>query len=471
MSPRAQVSPFAFTALMMFATGISGCGPSESDSTLARARRTATAFEPLVLLITADTLRADHLGVYGYSKQTSPNIDRFAEEAVVFENCFAHSSATRTSFASLLTGFLPHENGSQPNQPLPLAVDSIAELLRRKGFRTIAVIGNYVLRGERGWSQGFDIYDDEMDAVEAVRKLPERRAESIAKRAIELIDAHRDEALFLWIHFQDPHGPYTPPEDFGALFDWTSGESTRLKFNENVSGRNGLPSYQRLGEIREFDFYQAAYDGEIRYMDSYFGRVIDQLRIQGRIENSLIIFTSDHGEAMGERDLYFVHGEYLYENLTRVPLLLKRGAAPGGRRIEPCQHLDVVPTILSFVGDEADPRFRGRNLADPVLRDTPIVAFARSAVDGTGAKYSIRRGELKLIYNPSTERTELFHVGNDPRETTDLAGIPDFQEALQDLMRALSRTLKDDRLHLDIAPAPPIRERELEGLRALGYIE
>ncbi len=166
---------------------------------------------PSIILITVDTLRADHLGCYGYLRDTSPNIDQLAEEALLFKNCISHAPVTGSSFASILSGFLPHETKVLGNLPLPPEVETLPEIMQMNGYRTIAVVSNYVLRKQNGWVKGFNVYDDEMTNVERTSKHTERVAEHTTNRAIELLKQYHKNKLFMWVHYQDPHGPYTPP--------------------------------------------------------------------------------------------------------------------------------------------------------------------------------------------------------------------------------------------------------------------
>jgi arylsulfatase A-like enzyme len=248
-------------------------------------------------------------------------------------------------------------------------------------------------------------------------------------------------------------------------------EPQLLRVNPFLTGRGGIPNYQFLRPMRDFYDYEANYDGEIRYMDHHFGALTDQLKKLGLFDDSLIIFTSDHGEAMGERNIYFSHGEYLYENLIRVPMILKLGRTAPVRRKEVCQHIDVVPTILSFAGLPLDRRFRGRDLARAELPDVEIFAYTRSLVDRDGEKNSVIAKGFKLIRNVQSGRVELFDLAADPRERNDLSKDLAHVERIRELAESLDQLLADDRLQLGSEAAPELSEEELEPLRALGYVK
>jgi arylsulfatase A-like enzyme len=343
-------------------------------------------------------------------------------------------------------------------------VTTVAELLRDNGYTTIGVVSNFVLRKGGGFDQGFDFYDDRMDEVELVRGIPERIAEGTTERAVNLLRLHKDKRFFLWIHYQDPHGPYTPQGQFRTMFVDEGLPARDLQLNETVSGKGGIPSYQQLGENRDFNYYVAQYDGEIRYFDEHFGRLIEALKQLGLYDNSLIIFTSDHGEGMGGHDYYFAHGEYVYNSLIQVPLIMRFGGRSEVRN-DMVQLIDVVPTILEIAGLEPRPQLRGTNiLAAP--------AGNRPAFSEMPGRYSLVRNRLKLIHHAEDKEILLFDIVDDPGETLNLAGDPRFKEGLADLAEGLSVLRSQNLLgHGVRRRTPQITEEEKEKLKALGYVQ
>ncbi len=224
---------------LLTSLAIFGCSPDRS---------------PSVILISVDTLRADHLGIYGYSRPTSPNLDAFARDALVFENAIAHGSETVSTCSSLLTGFLPHETKAIEFHALPLELETLAEMLQQNGYMTVAVVSNYVLRSKQGFSQGFSIYDETMAQREQVRPMPERVAEPTTDRAIELLREHKDDPLFMWIHYQDPHATYAPPERFAELFLDPDREPRLLPVNRLMTGRGRIPRHPGLRQMTDSTF-------------------------------------------------------------------------------------------------------------------------------------------------------------------------------------------------------------------------
>ncbi|MBW2400612.1 MAG: sulfatase, partial [Deltaproteobacteria bacterium] len=292
---------------------------------------TSSPAPQLLLLISVDTLRADRLGSYGSELGISPNLDAFAEQSQVFEAAYAPTSFTLPSISALLTGRYPEEIGILGNRSaLAPSVPTLATALREAGWRSAAVVGNLVLRRNAGLAEGFDVYDDDLQDLESTRGWPERVARDTTDAALAQLDGfprNHDDRLFLWVHYQDPHGPYTPPVGHRERFL----ESERAKQDGQRDlpeatghrGRGHIPDYQVVDEQREVAFYRAGYDGEIHYLDAELGRLLSVLDERELTPRSVVVFTADHGESLGERDYWFAHGDRLDEALVRVPLLLR----------------------------------------------------------------------------------------------------------------------------------------------------
>jgi len=304
---------------------------------------------PLIVLITVDTLRADHLGAYGAKDVLTPHIDAFADRSTVFAAAYAPTSFTLPSIAALLTGRYPEELGIVSNRSaLPASVPTLATRLRAAGWSTAAVVSNLVLRRNSGLAQGFDRYDDAMEDREAVRDWPERTAGATtdaALAALEALEAQGKPAL-LWIHYQDPHGPYTPPagwrERHIARERAAPDGTRRLPERLGRGGHGHLPTYQEIDGEREVAFYRAGYAGEVGFLDQEVGRVFDALETRGSWPRTTAILTADHGEALGESDYWFAHGDRLAQGLVRVPLIIRRPGHAAARRGDP-----VSPTSVA----------------------------------------------------------------------------------------------------------------------------
>lgn len=418
-----------------------------------------------IILISVDTLRADHLGCYGYKKETSPNLDKFASESLLFEYCFSHAPVTGSSCASILSGFLPHETKVYRNMPLPLSVNTIAEILRNYGYKTIAVVSNYVLHKRRGYEQGFDLYNDKMDEKELTRHIPERTAKNTTDCAIEFLKKYQKNKFFLWIHYQDPHGPYTPPLTFNTIFYNQSEPSFKVDFNDTLSGKNGIPSHQKLGENQDFNYYVSQYDGEIRYFDEHFKRVIEALKELKLYEDSLIMFTADHGEGMGEHNYFFAHGEYLYNSLIHVPLIVKYEEGYIGIKKDYVKHIDIIPTLLKITGIKTNLNLRGQNLLKKDFDTSEIFSEMKD-------RCSLIVNRIKLIYRIPQKEYLLFDLRTDLNEADNLINNIHYEETREQLKEKLMNSYKQDLLRLNIVNKEPrISKEEKEKLKALGYVK
>ena len=245
----------------------------------------------------------------------------------------------------------------------------MATVLRGADFDTAAFIGSYALRPNRGLDRGFQSYTREYLMTEAVRPHPENHAGHITDEAIAWLSS-RDPArrLFLWVHYQEPHGAYTPPT-FRAPEDDDDGPV--LEASPTNSGVGAIPLYQWLGHGRLRE-YEARYDGEITEFDRHLGRLIEALETTGALDRSVVVLTSDHGEAFGEENLYCAHSEGLSEVLLRVPLLLRIPGHPPGKRTDRVRLIDVARTMLETLTVDASV-FHGHNLLQ-MIGDRPVVA-------------------------------------------------------------------------------------------------
>jgi arylsulfatase len=454
----------------------SGCGHERAGSPVRR-----------VILVTCDTLRADRLGCYGYERDTSPRLDAFAREGIVFDSAYAAAPLTRPSISSLLAGRLPDELGvsSINRKHMPAEVETLAEVLGRSGMATGAVVSNWVLRrapealGEVGVQQGFDHYDDEMKVRERNREAFERRAPETTDAAAAWIReraAAGEDRFFLWVHYQDPHGPYVPPESYAARFERPAGDEAPLPIGKSNSGRGQIPGYQALGEGLPPEAYRIRYDGEIRYFDDAFGRLLDELRAQGFYEGSLILFTADHGESLGEGDYWFCHGENLSAEVVRVPLVVRypdgvprpRAEERGGyRRVASLVGLlDLFSTVVDVLGVEGPP-VRGTSLAAETLPEGRVLSQTLGAEDDPIRCVGITDGRWQVVLRPGGEAPRLHDLASEGGSRADLAERE--PERVHDLLarhRRLFAPGSDEDLQ---GVASPLDEETLRALKALGY--
>jgi arylsulfatase len=415
-----------------------------------------------VVLITIDTLRPDHLGAYGYPRPTSPHLDALAAESRVFHHAYSHGPATVIAVPALLTGRHPRESCDGVGGVAP-AVHTIAERLRDAGYRTGAVVSNSVLGPHyRGFSEGFEHYDARLDVPERARPTMERLAPNTATAALEWIDATRDRPVFLWVHFQDPHGPYDPPAEHARLFVTDRPSGAVLPVNDGVGGFGGIPRYQFLDGRRDAGGYIDRYDAEIHFADEHVGRLIDGLRQRRVLDDAIVVVSSDHGEALGENGYYFTHGEDLQPVLLRVPLIVfDTRTRARGRVGAIVQHMDVAPTVLRRVG-VATGGLPGRDLLAPEIED----AIVLSELLGKNYRSSLISRGVQLLHEPA--RRDMRVVEGDVR----LPPPAPRADADRDVarLRAASLRLGAPGRPLDTLPAQ-LTGPEREALAALGYVD
>jgi arylsulfatase len=474
-------------ALAALALAVGCSGETADPAREAGGRLGDTAREALaerVILITCDTLRADRLGVYGYDRDTSPRLDAFAQQAVTFERAYASAPVTGPSLSSLLAGRLPDELGVSAGnrRHMGSAVVTLAERVREAGLPTAAVVSNWVLRrpdaadGDVGLPQGFDHYDDTMPEQEANRASFERLAPDTTAAAVDWIEqtlAAGDERFFLWVHYQDPHGPYTPPEEVAARFDREPRDDTPLGVNQDNKGRGGLPAYQVLGDERRADVYRDRYDAEIEVFDRSLGELLDHLDERGLSDGALVIFSADHGESLGEHDYWFCHGENTHDETVRVPLLVRFPQAanvpwaPGGRESSAVtSHLDVAPTVVDALGLPPLSRSRGHSLLRGPPPDGRVLVQVMDKPQGKRRWLGLTAGSWRLV-REGEGTPQLFDVSTDPGEEHDLAAVhPERVEAMLDAWRRVARSMTS----VSEAPEEHLDEAARQAMKALGYL-
>ncbi len=423
-----------------------------------------------VILITVDTLRADHLGVYGYAKPTSPNIDQFAREAILFRRAFSHSPETNPSLSALMTSHYPFETKVYSVfYTLAPGAHTMAEILKAQGYRTAGVISHDTLRQGSGFEQGFDEYNDRTEVLVAHGTRAERIATRTTRAAIEWLEGNFKSKFFLWVHYDDPHGPYIPPAPYDTMFvEPARPGAKRLPVNP-WSGKGGIPAYQVLGDHREREYYVSQYDGEIRFLDESVGELIAKLRLLGLMENSLIIFTADHGEGMGEHDYYFSHYEFLYNELIHVPFILRLpGQAPPPRVVEERVGLvDVLPTILEILGLKAPRPLKGRSLLSPDAKREILAEAYRPEL-----KTTLIAEDLKLILRKG--HSELFDIRADFAEQSNLnkSGMDTALIARAFKMKErLDGMRREDALQLGKPILWSMPPETIKTLKSLGYVQ
>jgi len=425
---------------------------------------------PNVVLITLDTTRADHLSCYGYERQTSPVLDAFAAEGAKFELAFAPIATTGPSHSTMFTALYPLAHHVIKNG-IPLADDQVtlAELLKSSGYQTAAIVSSFVLTERFGFAQGFEFFDDEFTVEHASVKGSswedhtyeggfDRRANETTRRAIAWIEQTRraERPFFLFVHYFDPHSPYSPPPEF----------------------RNHFGSTDRKG----LDKLIALYDEEIAFTDREIGLLLDSLSELQLSDETIVVVTADHGEGLGDHK-HLEHGINIFDEAVRVPLLIRwpEKIQAGQQFEQPVEFVDLLPTLLDLTETGSiGARSQGRSLASALLgqaslaSDRPVFLHRRHyeprierKVRIAGQKFGVRRDNWKLILGPEENTAELYDLNSDPSEENNR------YEAEPEKVRELTALLDEwhERMKSDKAVELELSDEDRAGLEALGYTE
>ncbi len=455
---------------------------------------------PNVVLVLVDTLRADHLGAYGYDRPTSPHIDALAREGVLFRQAIGQAPWTSASIASLMTGLYPSVHGldqgarwgggqTSAGGKLPFRVqkslspsqETLAEILRRNGYTTAGFVSNIYVNSIFGFGQGFDIYDDQHRGYSRDVSHVKQRGEETNRRIFRWLESRPDEPFFLFAHYNDPHWPYDPPSPHGEAYIKGYGGDLTPEKTTAIVEQQGKPITGLSKE--DLRYIVGLYDGEIHYADDQVGRLIDKLDAMALDRDLLIVFTADHGEEFLDHGSAS-HGYTLYDEMIHVPLILRWKGKLARREVsEQAELIDVVPTLLDLIGVEhagaggSGLAFQGESLR-PLLEGAREarghIAFAEASY--TGDQRAVRTPEgQKLIHDAASNETEAFDLTTDPREQKDL--WKESWQAYQPLSERLARWKETNtKLAAEHAaedePAQVVLDPSTsDQLEALGYIE
>ena len=387
-----------------------------------------------LLLITIDTLRADRVSCYNSSYVKTPNIDGLAKKGILFTRCFAHNSLTLPSHANILLGTTPLFHGIHDNVNFVVKDEflTLAEHLKGYGYSTGAFVSSTTLDSRYGLEQGFDVYDDEFKPKGSLKfERAERRADSVINNAQDWLGQQKS-PWFLWVHLFDPHFPYEPPDPF------------RIPYDKNP------------------------YEGEVAYVDFILGKLFDFLTKSGSYENTLIVFTSDHGESLGQHGEK-THGILAYNSIIWIPLILYIPGVQSGKINQNTSHVDIFPTVCDYLNvDKPDflqgistlPAIKGEKLPQRKIYFESLMPYYSL---GSAPLRGYIENNIKFFDTPIPE---LYDLDKDFEENENLAetkNLAEYRRHLEDIIGNLSHPeRKSARSKLDI--------KTLEGLRSLGYI-
>jgi arylsulfatase A-like enzyme len=386
-----------------------------------------------VILIVVDALRPDHLGCYGYPRNTSPNTDKVAEESIIFSNAFSQATFTLASFRSFFTSLYPSEIynfslGSKNYSELSSLYTSrlnLAEVLKQNDYVTLGFANDPYASSLYGFNKGFDFFDEKgaFDGKYA-------GIESVNERVIEKLKEIREKKFFLLIHYMDVHCPYTPPERYLKMYDFSN--STL-----NLTGKCGWPDFNSMN-LTEEDTKKiiAAYDGGIRYTDEEMSKLLTALDSLSLLNNTIIIITADHGEELKDHGL-IGHGHSVYDELIHVPLIIKIPGAENKVVDDQVELIDIFPTVLDILGISIPNQLEGKSLLPLITGQKKLNKTVYSEIFNF---ISVRTPEFKLIINKQTGEKELYYLKNDIKEQLNvLDDYPKVAEMLEKEMLSLRK--------------------------------
>jgi len=424
---------------------------------------------PNIILIVIDTLRADHVGCYGYQRNTTSNIDRLAREAVLFKNAISAAPWTLPSFASLLTSQYPCVLGIRGKLA---GVDSrfplLSEVLKQYNYTTHGVFSCGNLSPRLGFGRGFDNYYN--------RRSPRHGAgftsPNVTKEAISFLRKGHKEPFFLFLHYFDPHYNYILHKQYNYYPNYRG----KVKRNHSI-----LDLWHKLHELSEDDvrYLLALYDSEIAFTDEYIGKLLDELKKQGLYENSIIIVTADHGEEFLERG-WLGHTITLHEELLHVPLIMKLPGYSARIIDSPVGLIDIVPTIYQYMGLKMPDGLEGKaldlNRGDSIANRPIFTETFNSQKLQLNTRpvafRSIVSGNWKLIYDEIKDSNQVYNLSEDPHERNDLSGQHGEQKRM--LKGLLSKWINYVKTKQKVGPVPDESELltpdERKELESLGYL-
>lgn len=468
-----RLSPLVSSVLLAWA-----CAPGGSEPA-----RPELPTRPNVLLIIVDTLRADHLGCYGFGRDTSPHVDSWASGGRRFERYYTVAPTTLVSFTSFLTARYPNSHGVFRNGVAwPSEIQGVQQTFRDAGYDA-----SYAVSSRFGLSRGFDHFDEDLDV--AVKGLPQkliRRGESVTNAVRRWLErrGNPERPFFALIHYFDPHWPYQPPPPLDEMFD--------PHYEGPVDGDvDDLRRMRRRLRLREGEpdddtrHLHALHLGEIRYMDEQVGRLLETLRERSLLDRTLVAFTADHGETIDEHYDYFNHGLTVYDTNIRIPLIVSGPGVAPGVEPSPWSSIDLAPTLLRYAGLPVPSVYEGHSFLSSLLgrqASRPVSVFAEATKreeEETDEEWPNRRnsrcvirGRFKLVHSPwRDDRRELFDLIFDPGERNDLHGAPPRKASAGLSAMAAELRAWSQRTPEVVGRSPEHDPQVVDRLRSLGYAD
>jgi arylsulfatase A-like enzyme len=451
-----QIAAAALLGFAFLTLGVAGCDRDSPAS-------------PNILLIVVDTLRQDRLGCYGADRATSPNIDALAQQGIRFERAYATSPWTSPSVAAMFTGLYPSSHGLHTVRHLLRDdLDTLAELLRERGYATAGIVSHTLLGREFNFQQGFSYWnEDEAGGHDHVS------TGGVTQRAIEQMQRLAHQPFFLFVHYFDPHHRYVAHPEHGL-----SGEPVG-----RITGEESIVELRALGETLtqgELQFLQGLYDEEIRHTDEGIGRLLARLSELGLDEETIVVFTADHGEAFLDHG-WLGHTRDLYEELVRVPLIVRTAQALPGRTVANVVSLAALaPTLFDLAGlDREGLAFQASSLAplvraeaggpsEPVLCEVDFDPIYERYREKRSHRKALVGQRFKLIRDDESGAVELYDLLADPQESRNVAA--EHSSIALDFIEVIDRLVPELRSVAESPGEKHLTPEQIEQLRALGYV-
>ncbi len=474
-----------FVILIVVTLGFGVYGVLKDPSTGRISLQASAIRRPPIFLVLIDTLRADHLSVYGYGKPTSPNMDAVASQGTTYTRAFSQAPWTRPSCGSLLTSRYPPEIGLRGIwSPLPSSIPILPQFMKVEGYSTAGIVSSVHLSAQYGFDKGWDVLDigttylrwtgartplARLRLIPRTEYYPRYNAEELTDRAIQWIDAptNSSQPIFMYLHYSDPHGPYKPPSNHDRWRAF-SDESTRTL----VKPPHWPPEKGEVFSQIQKNALMARYDAEISFFDYHFGRFLAHLKERGLYKDALLIITADHGEEFEDHSGWG-HGHTLYNELLHVPLIIKY---PDGLKQdrESFRHeivglIDIIPTIRDVIGAEWPASgFRGQSLLTPMKSQAPRIIYADNDKPSLRTGYRAQDKLIQILDESGKVLAERYHsIDSDFREDGDgkiPSGVPvERLVTLRSLMAAIyQKVISPEKIDVD--------QETREELEALGYL-
>src|SRR3954463_2338652 len=412
-----------------------------------RGKETGTSSSPpaphpprRVFFITVDTLRADHMSLYGYPRATTPGLQKLAAAGVTFDRAITQWPKTGSSFAAMFTGLYPHTTGLTHKAALriPAPYLTLPEFFKEQGYQTVGVVSNAVLAASLGWNTGFDefkqTWGDRELPDDPKRFRPLAAAPTVNGPAVPLHQkSAKADRLFAWIHYSDPHAPYILPEGEKNPF---VGDAVYNGPGDREIPRRLVNRGYALEGHTDLKYYVAQYDANVLLADRYIQQLLDEMRSLGLLEDSLIVFAADHGEELGEHNSWFEHGPLPYNTTAHVPLFFVMNGLAAGKRIDrPVELVDLYPTLRDAIApDRQVPGIEGHSLwplirgdrtgeADPARADLFRAAFSEAG-HHPNLYHSVQEGTWKLVFNSGGKHSRAADSPTGGFELYDLKADP-----------------------------------------------